>query len=239
MIPGNRIAAIDNCRKNRDWQGLVGFLSDPDKGIRRRAAKAMGEIGDVKALPALMGATADQDAWVRLDVIRSLGRLRAAVAFNVLVTSLHDENIDVRMETLHTLGCTKDKRATGPLVGALSDSHQEIRSGAAVALEQLGWTPPNDHERALFFMAKKEWAELLTLNGFPVESAWESIGEREEYVRVHAIGVLGQTRDDRLAPVLLAAMGDPSRAVRLIAMGAYISLPSFNATGCPDALRRV
>lgn len=236
MTPGNRIAVIDNCRRDRDWKGLVAFLSDPDKGIRRRAARALGEIGDPDALPALMEATTDRDAWVRLDVIRSLGRLRAAIALNVLIEALNDENIDIRMETLHTLGCTRDKRAAGPLVRALEDPHQEIRSGAAVALEQIGWTPADTRERALHLMAKKQWADLLLLGGYTVESAWDLLNKREEYVRVHAIEALGQTRDDRVAKILLRGMGDPSRAVRLSAMGAFVRLPSFDPDRCIRAL---
>lgn len=238
MNPGNRIAAIDTCKKNHDWQGLVVFLSDEEKGIRRRAARALGEIGDIHALPALMEATSDRDAWVRLDVIRSLGRLRAAIALNVLVAALNDENIDIRMETIHTLGCTRDKRAIGPLVDALDDRHQEIRSGAAVALEQVGWSPVITSDRALLLMAKKQWAGLLALNGFAIESTWETLRRREEYVRVHAIESLGQTRDDRVANLLLAGMGDPSRAVRLSAMAAFVSLPAFDPDGCTRALSR-
>lgn len=238
MTPGNRIAAIDNCRKDGDWEGLVAFLSDPDKGIRRRAARALGEIGDPNALPALMEATGDRDAWVRLDVIRSLGKLRAAIALNVLLDALDDENIDIRMETLHTLGCTRDKRAAGALVRALDDPHQEIRSGAAVALEQIGWTPADTRERVLHMMAKKQWADLLLLNGYAVESAWDLLSKREEYVRVHAIEVLGQTRDERVAKILVLGMGDPSRAVRLTAMGTFVRLPSFNPDGCLRALLR-
>jgi HEAT repeat protein len=196
----------------------------------------MGEIGDARAAPALMAAVRDPDAWVRLDIVRALGRLKTAAAIDVLILELADENIDIRMEALHALGCTRDKRAAEPLVVALSDRHQEIRSGAAEALDQIGWIPPDRHDRALLLMAKKQWADLLAISGFPLESVWVGLSSREEYVREHAVETLGRTGDDRVAEFLLAGMGDPSRDVRLCALRAFIQLPSLDPT-LPEALR--
>lgn len=228
MNTQNRIAIIDRCKKDRDWKGLAAFLTDGDKGMRRRAARALGEIGEVQALPVLMEATKDPDAWVRLDVIRSLGKLRAAVALDVLLASLDDDNIDIRMETLHTLGCTKDQRATSALVRALGDPHQEIRSGAAEALGRIGWSPQGMGEKILFLSAKKDWAGLLSLDGFQPGSYWEYIRDREEYVRMSAIEALARAEDARVADFVLQGMQDPSQEVRAGAIRAFMHLPSFS-----------
>jgi HEAT repeat protein len=236
MNTQNRIAIIDRCKKNRDWEGLVAFLQDGDKGMRRRAARALGEIGEAKALPVLMEATKDRDAWVRLDVIRSLGKLRAAVAFDVLVSSLQDENIDIRMETLHTLGCTKDQRAIPPLVAALCDPHQEIRSGAADALERIGWTPSSPRERFILLCAKKQWTDLPATAGFSFGAVWDLVRGREEYVRMGAVEALGRTGDPRAADLLLQGMGDSARGVRNCAIQAFVRSPQFSFGAFSHAL---
>ncbi len=239
MNTANRIAVIDRCKKSGDWEGIAAFLRDGDKGMRRRAARALGEIGDIRAMPVLMEATSDPDAWVRLDVVRSLGKLRAAAATDVLIAALEDENIDIRMETLHTLGCTKDKRAVGPLVKALSDPHQEIRGGAAEALGRIGWTPAGSREKVLFLMAKKDWSSLLEVEDLSFDTLYGILSSREEYLRVQAVETLGQTRDERLSWFLLPMMGDPSRTVRLGAMQAFAGLPGFNADETLQALGSV
>lgn len=238
MTPGNRIAVIDNYRKAGDWRALAAILSDEDKGMRRRAARAMGEIGDARASPALMAAVRDPDAWVRLDVVRALGKLKTAAALDVLIAELRDENIDIRMEALHALGCTRDKRAVGPLITALGDLHQEIRSGAAEALNQIGWVPSSNNDRALLLIAKKQWTDLLAISGFSLDSAWENVKSREEYVRVHAVESLGTVGDERVTDFLLAGMGDTSREVRLAAIRAFVQHPSFDADAVTTALRK-
>ncbi|NMB78692.1 MAG: HEAT repeat domain-containing protein [Methanomicrobiales archaeon] len=237
MTPGNRIAIIDNYRKAGDWRSLVAILSDEDKGIRRRAARAIGDIGDAKASPALMAAVRDPDAWVRLDVVRALGKLRTAAALDVLISELRDENIDIRMEALHALGCTRDKRAVGSLISALSDPHQEIRSGAAEALDQIGWVPTSAADRALILMARKQWSDLLAINGFSLDAAWDALKIREEYVRLHAVEILAQSPDERVAGFLLFGMGDPARSVRLSALQAFVQHPSFDPAAVMTALR--
>jgi HEAT repeat protein len=236
MNTANRIAIIDRCRKNRDWEGLAAFLVDGDKGMRRRAARALGEVGDMKALPILMEATHDPDAWVRLDVIRSLGKLRAAAAFDVLISSLEDENIDIRMETLHTLGCTKDRRAIEPLIRALNDPHQEIRSGAAEALERIGWSPATAHEEILLLLAKKQWKDISSVSGFSPAEAWELIRGREEYVRLSLLEELAKSGELRSAPLVLLGMTDSAHAVRAGAAIAFVRLPSFDTDAFFSAL---
>jgi HEAT repeat protein len=150
-------------------------------------------------------------------------------ALDVLLASLDDENIDIRMETLHTLGCTRDPRATAALVHALADPHQEIRSGAAEALDRIGWTPQGTHEEALLLSAKKDWAGLLALDGLTPEGYWEQIRNREEYVRLGAIEALAATGNQQVADLLLQGVCEPSREVRAGAIKGFLQLPSFSS----------
>ena len=222
----------------RDWKGAAGYLSDGNKDIRRNAARALAEIGDPDAAGALIAAISDPDAWVRLDIVRALGKLRAPDALDTLAAMLHDQNMDIRMEVLHALGCIRDLRVAQPLLQALKDPHQEIRSGAAAALDMIGWRPSRDQERVLLLMAKKRWVDLLQINEIPIESVWESLREREEYVRLDAIEALGATGDARVADFLLLGFTDPSRAVRISALQESARFPSFDPDSFAKGIRK-
>ncbi len=67
---------------------------NPDS--RTVAARALGQIGDRKALPALVQALNDVSSWVRVAVVESLGQIQDRQAREPLQAALDDENADVR-----------------------------------------------------------------------------------------------------------------------------------------------
>jgi HEAT repeat protein len=64
----------------------------PDAGVRRAAAEALGEIGDPRAVDALLGALNDPDALLRCEAVVALGRIRDARAVPRLQVALRDED---------------------------------------------------------------------------------------------------------------------------------------------------
>lgn len=55
---------------------LIGALTDRDHEVREEAAKALGMIGDKKAVEPLNEALKDTDAKVRREAELALARLR-------------------------------------------------------------------------------------------------------------------------------------------------------------------
>ena len=75
---------------------LRDTLDDSQWARRCRAARLLGELGDLRAVPPLLRALCDQSAAVRRASVDALGRLRDMRALGALVASLGDDNDEVR-----------------------------------------------------------------------------------------------------------------------------------------------
>ena len=66
---------VSGLRARQDVDGLIEALRHPNASIRRAAAEALGELGDVRAKVPLHAALEDDDPTVRVAAQAALGRL--------------------------------------------------------------------------------------------------------------------------------------------------------------------
>jgi len=90
---------------------VLSVLHDPEASVRRRAARALSQLGPLPAETAL--------------------RLRER---------LRDSDVDVRIESINALGTmgSEAKWTVPDLIGALSSSDSRVRAAAARALGRTG-----------------------------------------------------------------------------------------------------
>jgi hypothetical protein len=65
---GNDDVDVSELEQRQDVPGLIEALQHPDEFVRRRAADALGRVGDERALPALTKALADPAATDPADL---------------------------------------------------------------------------------------------------------------------------------------------------------------------------
>jgi HEAT repeat protein len=124
-----RSAAVDALSKTKNprvIKTLVAFLNDRDdpyRSMARKAAKAMGEIGDPSAVEPLLGVLAD------------LAR-RSSLTF---------PELELLTATVKTLGQIGDPRAIKLLTRITNDVHSNVRLDAKKALEQIKGASPLHH----------------------------------------------------------------------------------------------
>ena len=114
---------------------------------RTAAARALGEIGDLSALPALGKALSASDPGVRSAALESLRGLRNFQDPSLAVPLLSDANEDVRVQAIYTIGATRGKalasaEGTNAVRGlaalVTSDPSARVRKKAAWALGEIG-----------------------------------------------------------------------------------------------------
>jgi HEAT repeat protein len=121
---------------------LIEALDDKYWNVKQAAAKALGDLGDKRAIRPLVRALGeDQFAFTRLA---------AASALSKLGEKKWESIIKGDGEDYKRLGNSGDSRALEPLVKALKDKDHNVRIKAAKALGNLGCKRAIDHLHAAF-----------------------------------------------------------------------------------------
>jgi HEAT repeat protein len=189
----------------RAVEPLIQALDDERWEVRWGAARALGEIGDKSALKTLVPALKDKDIKVRKEVAEALGTM-GEPAVGPLIQTLEDTDGEVREKAAKALGKMGDARAVGPLFTALHDSKSEVRKKAAKALDKLAWKPGDDSERVRYLIAKKKWADLVTIGASAVKPLIQALEDTDSKVRKGAAEALGKIGDTRAVGPLVHAL---------------------------------
>jgi HEAT repeat protein len=184
---------VEKLTAKRDVEGLIKLIGSRQVASARvRAADALGELADARAVEALIDELREEyptagDRAVGAAAAKALGRLGDARAVEPLIAALESR---LRPTAAEALGRIGDPRAVEPLIAALGDEAWEVRAAAAKALGRLG------DARAV---------EPL-IAALRKESTWSSVRSSV----VEALGGIGAPAVE----ALVAALADPSKVVR-------------------------
>lgn len=117
------------------YEALIERLSDEDWWVREKAIRALGALGDERAIAPLAGMLDDRIvAWV---VPTALSGIKTAAAGKELKRLLLHANKRVKTEAIKTVAALDLKEAVLPLQDCLRDPDEEVRSEVVAALKQL------------------------------------------------------------------------------------------------------
>lgn len=107
--------------------------------IRAAAARALGELKAISALPQLAQLLNNDDRVdVRATAALAIGALEDTRGVQPLVAALVDEHDTVRIQVANSLAKLGDDNAAPALLKALDDRSKVVRSAAARALGSIG-----------------------------------------------------------------------------------------------------
>jgi HEAT repeat protein len=130
-----QMARVANSRRDKSY--LIEALADPD--VRSWAARFLGRLGAVEAIPALLRLLRVNDPKTRSASADALGMLHALESVPDLISlSVSDPDVSVRTHAITALSRITDPRAQPALVTLLDDSNWMIRESAAHALGLIG-----------------------------------------------------------------------------------------------------
>lgn len=126
--------SLESIKKQHISEKFEDWVSN----VRSCAARALGEIGDQKAVESLIRAIEDDDAQVRLNAAFALGEIGDIRGIEYLINTLDDEEDDIRINTAQALGKMGDSRVIEPLLKEFtSATDHDFRKAAKEALENL------------------------------------------------------------------------------------------------------
>ena len=151
-------------------QSLTDALKDSNKAIRWTAAEALWEMGDKKAVPALIEYLEKGEAyeWGKVVTMNALASLKDPQAVNPLIHMLESANPFLRRSAAVALFNIGDDRAIPALIGLLKDPQGFIQRIAQNFLVELtkdkitGETPGEHDEWMKWYQAN---SHRLKLNG--------------------------------------------------------------------------
>ncbi len=227
---------------------LMEALRDSDAGVRRAAARGLGELEAPQAVAALVPALRDADAEMRQTAAWALGRIEDARAVDGLGSALRDSSSQVRRMAAWALGQIEDASAAGALVPLLRDTAAEVRKTAAWALSRMEGPAAVP---ALIEALRNDAAEVRSMAAHAlggigdrraVEPLIQALRDPSPEVRKSAAWALGEMADARAAGPLAAALdGAPAETARMIvrALGemelAAAPQPLLDAVRSPSA----
>ncbi|HJS43004.1 MAG TPA: M56 family metallopeptidase [Gemmatimonadales bacterium] len=185
---------------------LIARLKDENAGVRRAAARSLGQLGDSRAVAPLIAVLADSDADVRSTAIDALVDFEDPRAIAPIAGLLKDPVTAVRHSALNALSHWDQGVPTGPVVALLDDQNADVRREAVNLLEHLG--------------AKSAGPAIARL-----------VHDQSSDVRQTVVQALGNLGVQGGAAAITEALSDPNPDVRESALGALSELKAPIAEG--------
>ncbi len=170
--------------------------------LRLAAAKGLGRVANEDAIKALIGALGHDDDMVRAGVVSALHSI-GKPAVGLLAGALGASDDSIRLGAVFALDGIRDEKSIAALAGALRDDDGKVRERAAKALDDFGWRPANDTERAYYLIAKGDYSALMALGERAVEPLIHALGYSDPSARRFVPGWLGNIGDNRAVGPLI------------------------------------
>jgi HEAT repeat protein len=222
---------------------LIAAMRAPGNPANEELAVVLGLTGDRRAVPALIDALEGHEAGgLRDRAAWALGLIGDPRAVEPLLRHVGDDDPDVAEWSIEALGGTGDRRAVEPLIAIAKNrgAPANLRGSAAASLGKIG--DPRAFEPLLAIFKNAAEPESLryrcahalgeTKQPRAFEVLREALGDKDEYMRLWAIGALTCLHDPRTVALFKSLLHNSGEeeSVQRAAAAALVD------TGDPDAI---
>ena len=205
---------IESMKNAQDIRGLIRLLDHAKSDVQWRAADALGSLGEMACEP-LLKLLVYHKMNVRIGAIEALGAIGSPRSVEPLIKTLTtDESHEVRWVAAVALGEIGDRRAITPLLASLKDDNRYVRYGAARALEEIGWSPETDEERAYYSLALQDWDAVKKLGASATSPLTEMLKVQHPAIRTKIVEILGSVGGAVAEQSCEQVLRDPDENVR-------------------------
>lgn len=184
--------------------GLTDLIADKDPLVRRRAALAIGRVGDVPSgagTPALVTTLGDADTAVRASAAFALGLAHATSAVDALIAALNDAQPEVRARAADALALILEPPASATAAGAAASAGKAGGGDATAA--------PSPAAKAAAAIAVSAANCPAVIAAIPADDQdWPGTPERDA-CRAAILATTRLRSFDALSRIVLSAEGKP------------------------------
>lgn len=142
-----RIEKLQQAGKVPELIKALSYRKDPDIG--RAAARALGELGDPRAIPALGAALQGKSDHIREAAALALSQIDHEQARETLLKALENPQASVRVAAIAGVGATGDARMIKPLLSIVASHDREAYEHALQSLGNIGKTLAHSERETL------------------------------------------------------------------------------------------
>lgn len=142
-----RIEKLQQAGKAPELIKALSYRKDPDIG--RAAARALGELGDPRAIPALGAALQGKSDHIREAAALALSQIDHEQARETLLKALEHPQVRVRVAAIAGVGATGDARMIKPLLSIVANHDKEAYEHALQSLGNIGKTLTRSEQETL------------------------------------------------------------------------------------------
>lgn len=203
---------------------LLPYLQDDREKVRQGICQAMGEIRDLRAVPALVPMMTDENGHVRQKAAEALGRIGDPLAVPALLPLLGDPYIDVQEAAIEALGrLISSHRAAIAIGPLLQEPRPRLRRNCALLLGRVGGEGVLE---PLTQALKDEAVEVRRAAALALRQVGgaqvlplllKALADEDAEIRATAALALGETRDARAIEPLCTLLGDQDSWVQTTA----------------------
>lgn len=204
---------------SQDFKIIIQDLNSRDEIRKLKALIALGNLGDVRGLPALCQITRSGSVYERIAAIKSLGKMHYPDSINALTAALQDEAEDVRVQAAIQLGILNHQSSIPHLVEAMKGGTWNVCIAASEAMVKMG-------ERTIDFMVPLLSHENVVihhhvisyLGKIPCQRSvlvlFQLHQERDKDIQQRSIESLARLRDIS-HPIILAYLNHEDQSIRI------------------------
>ncbi|MFH1868742.1 MAG: HEAT repeat domain-containing protein [Candidatus Omnitrophota bacterium] len=227
----NAAIALGKIKDPKSTDPLLEVLSSSSKYVRQYSAEALGELRDANTAKYLLNLLNDAEADVRASAAKALGKIGNKGAINFIAPLLNDLKPSVRYAAAEALAalCDLPENLREPAINLYSKDMAE-QSKAVQYLASIDSIDPSLVPLLGGLLEEngiigKKAAEVLANVGKPaVKYLIGNVKSDNDKARENAILALGYIKDPSAVKPLTESLGDNTKAVRIAAEKALVSI---------------
>ena len=227
-----KMKKVKECEYRRDTESglLYHYLHSKDHDVKIAAIKALGRIGDPRAIPYLLEGLKDEDEDIIVEVIFALGLIGHKQVEKEIVPYLY-KSTRIAVAAIESLGMMRSDLLLGNVEEMIDKAEPQILESLAYALANVGKVEAATYLRKATKYANGE-AKLAVIYALykisDIDSLSifrEALNDPDYWIRFYGAKGLGMVKSKEALHELYSHLHDSNKMVTIAILEALANIP--------------